>query len=155
MTNKCSDCTNCSGFRRSLEKRVFCSIEACVSGMVFGLLELEGKASLGLSSRLLAEKGKLRVGGTPVCKPCPSLPPECRSEFPSLPSLSCELRWSLQMVFPGLQPGPALVLPEPWGQAHNTETVDLTLHAQQAARFGVGMYLSCQIAVSPLPPPED
>lgn len=44
MNNKCSDCTNCSGIRWSLEKRVFCSIEACVSGMVFGLLELEGKA---------------------------------------------------------------------------------------------------------------
>lgn len=41
------------------------------------------------------------------------------------------------------------------GQARDTETVDLTLHAQQAARFGVGAYLSCQIAVSsPFPPPS-
>lgn len=87
MNNKCSDCTNCSGFRWSLEKRVFCSIEACVSGMVFGLLELEGKAFLGLSSDLLAEKGKLRVGGTLSANPSrPCLPSVGVSSLPSRPS---------------------------------------------------------------------
>lgn len=110
MNNKCGDCTNCSGIRRSLEKRVFCSIEACVSGMVFGCLNRRERHP-GTGSDLRVEKASC-VLEEPRLSAAPSARASHVLEFPSLPFLSCELRWSLQMVFLAEQPS-AVAAPGP------------------------------------------
>lgn len=113
-----------------------------------------GKGILGLSSDLSELKRQVECWRNPVYKPFPSLPPKCWSEFPSLPYLSCELRWSLQVVFwpSGPQKWPVAFC-QNVDRATNMETVDLLCMHSKLLRFGVGMYLSCQVIVSSLFPP--
>lgn len=90
-------------------------MEACVSGVVLGCLNRRERHS-GSGSHLRAEKVSC-VLEEPRLSAAPSAPASHVSGFPSLPFLSCELRWSLQMVYLAKQPSAAAALGPPRGNS--------------------------------------